>query len=99
MKYDFSKFDRLAVHHELEIFQVTAHIIRIGGIKFGPSLPDVENVEVVIANFMTEMEIVGKAFVPGGTPEQVHPEPGRTRNREIKYFKFRVRSGGRFDTN
>jgi hypothetical protein len=64
-RIDFSEFDRLVVHRKLQTFEVTAHIVSIGGMR-SVSQPCVENLDVVVANFVTEPESVGKVLVPGG---------------------------------
>jgi hypothetical protein len=82
--FDFSYFDRLAVHRKLNTFEVTIQIH-----KDGPER-SVEHLYTVAANLMTELEIVGRALVPGGKSVQVHPEPGWAPELGIKYFKFTV---------
>lgn len=82
--FDFSYFDRLAVYRKLDTFEVAIEIH-----KDGPE-HGVEHLYTVTANLMTELEIVGKALVPGGKSVQVHPEPGWATDLGIKYFKFTV---------
>jgi hypothetical protein len=82
--FDFSRFDRLAVHRRLQTFEVTVQILKDG------SLPGVEHLDTMVANLMTELEIVGKALMPSGVPIQTHLAPGWPLDRGVKCFKFTV---------
>jgi hypothetical protein len=81
--FDFSLFDGLAAHAQLQTLEVTAQIHKRG---FLPT----ENLDTMVANLMTELEIVGKAVVPGGISIQTHPAPGWPMDRGVKFFQFTV---------
>jgi hypothetical protein len=68
--FDFSKLDLLAVHRGLEIFEVEIQVFKEEIIQ------SCANLDVAMANLMTELDIVGKALIPDGRCVQTGFEGG-----------------------
>jgi hypothetical protein len=67
-KFDLSRFDRLAVHRRLRIFEVEVMV--------RPTGSSGHRLQNAISNLVTEVEIVGKALIPNGKSMQRGPDEG-----------------------
>jgi len=70
VKFDLSRFDRLAVHRQLRTFEVCVNLGTFARAKFP------ERLEEAMANLMVELEIVGKALIPDGVTALEGPTRG-----------------------
>jgi hypothetical protein len=83
--FDLSKLDRLAVHRHLRNLEINVTYRSWSHIKHAKRL------EGAFANLMVELDIVGKALVPGGVASQQVPEAGwSARLPDLVTFGFKV---------
>jgi hypothetical protein len=83
--FDFSKLDRLAVHKRLEMFEVDIQVFKEGIIQ------SCVNLDVAMANLMTELDIVGRVLITEGKCVQTGLEGSWPLVSGVRCFTFVAR--------